>query len=78
VAQAEAKSMREIKRDIEATIASDNEMTVENGAGTPYGMRGLGKWIQSTAQATNQFLLIIAPHPVRSLIRRSVSPRLTR
>jgi hypothetical protein len=53
VAQAEAKSMREIKRDIEATIASDNEMTVENGAGTPYGMRGLGKWIQTSAQATN-------------------------
>jgi hypothetical protein len=53
IAQAEAKSMREIKRDIEATIASDNEMTVENGAGTPYGMRGLGRWIQSTAQATN-------------------------
>ena len=53
IAQAEAKSMREIKRDIEATIASDNEMSVENGAGTPYGMRGLGKWIQSTAQATN-------------------------
>lgn len=53
IAQAEAKSMREIKRDIEATIASDNEMTVENGAGTPYGMRGLGKWIQSGAQATN-------------------------
>lgn len=53
IAQAESKSMREIKRDIEATIASNNEMTVENGAGTPYGMRGLGKWIQSTAQATN-------------------------
>jgi hypothetical protein len=53
VAQAEAKSMREIKRDIEATIASPNEMTVENGAGTPYGMRGLGKWIDSAAQATN-------------------------
>jgi len=53
VAQAEAKSMREIKRDIEATIASANEMTVENGAGTPYGMRGLGKWIQVAAQATN-------------------------
>jgi hypothetical protein len=53
IAQAEAKSMREIKRDIEATIASENEMTVENGAGTPYGMRGLGRWIQSTAQATN-------------------------
>ena len=53
VAQGEAKSMRELKRDIEATIASDNEMTVENGAGTPYGMRGLGKWIQDSAQATN-------------------------
>jgi hypothetical protein len=53
VAQAEAKSMREIKRDIEATVASNNEMTVENGAGTPYGMRGLGKWIDSSAQATN-------------------------
>jgi len=53
VAQAEAKSMREIKRDIEATVASNNEMTVENGAGTPYGMRGLGKWIDNSAQATN-------------------------
>jgi len=53
IAQAEAKSMREIKRDIEATIASNNELSTESGAGTPYGMRGLGKWIQSTAQATN-------------------------
>lgn len=53
VAQAEAKSMREIKRDIEATIASGNEMTVENGAGTPYGMRGLGAWLQVAAQGTN-------------------------
>jgi hypothetical protein len=53
IAQAEAKSMRELKRDIEATIASNNEMTVENGAGTPYGMRGLGTWTQATAQGTN-------------------------
>ena len=53
IAQAEAKSMRELKRDIEATIASSNEMTVENGAGTPYGMRGLGTWVQATAQGTN-------------------------
>jgi len=53
IAQAEAKAMRSIKRDVEATIASSNEMTVENGAGTPYGMRGLGKWIQDSAQATN-------------------------
>ena len=53
IAQAEAKSMRELKRDIEATIASSKEMTVENGAGTPYGMRGLGKWIDNNAQSTN-------------------------
>lgn len=53
LAAAEAKSLRETKRDLEATIASDNEMAVENGAGTPYSMRGLGKWLQSTAQAVN-------------------------
>ena len=53
IAQAEAKAIREIKRDIEATICSNNEMAVENGAGTAYGFRGLGRWIQSTAQATN-------------------------
>ena len=53
IAQAEAKSMRELKRDIEATIASSNEMSVENGAGTPYGMRGFGTWVQAAAQATN-------------------------
>ena len=28
-------------------------MTVENGAGTAYGFRGLGKWIQNGAQVTN-------------------------
>ena len=53
IAQAEAKAIREIKRDIEATIASDNEMSQENGAGNAYGLRGLGKWIQNGAQATN-------------------------
>ena len=53
VAQAEAKSMRELKKDVEATICSDNEMTAENGAGTPYGMRGLGTWLQVAAQSTN-------------------------
>lgn len=47
VAQAEAKAMREIKRDIEATILSTNDRSVEDGAGTVYGMRGLGDWIDS-------------------------------
>jgi len=47
VAQAEAKSMRELKRDVEAAICSDNDRSVENGAGTPYALRGLGNWIAS-------------------------------
>jgi hypothetical protein len=53
VAQAEAKSMRELKRDVEARIASASDMTVENGAGTPYTFRGLGEWIKASAQTTN-------------------------
>lgn len=52
IAQAEAKSMRQLKRNIEARIAGNDEMTVENGSSVPYAMRGLGKWIQNTAQAT--------------------------
>lgn len=53
-AQAEAKALRELKRDVEATILSDNEQDVEDGSGSnPYKMRGLGKWIQSGAQSTN-------------------------
>ena len=53
VAQAEAKAIRELKRDIEATLCSDNEQAVEDGAGTVYKLRGLGKWIQSGAQGLN-------------------------
>jgi hypothetical protein len=53
IAQAELKAIRELKRDVEATLCSENEMSVEDGAGTPYGLRGLGKWIQNSAQATN-------------------------
>ena len=52
VAQAEAKGIRELKRDVEATILSDNEQQAETGA-VPYKMRGLGKYIQSGAQGTN-------------------------
>lgn len=53
VAQAEAKSMRELKRDVEARICSNSDMTAEDGAGTPYAFRGLGSWLQTTAQTTN-------------------------
>ena len=53
VAQAEAKAVRELKRDIEATLLSDNELDTEDGAGSVYKLRGLGKWIQSTAQSSS-------------------------
>ena len=51
IAQAEAKSMRELKRDVEARICSSSERTVEDGAGTPYTLRGLGAWLDSTGPA---------------------------
>tara|TARA_Y200000002_G_scaffold301269_1_gene256362 strand:+ start:374 stop:1393 length:1020 start_codon:yes stop_codon:yes gene_type:complete len=44
VAQAEAKAIRELKRDVEATILSDNDRQAETGA-LPYKMRGLGKFL---------------------------------
>ena len=51
IAQAEAKAIRELKRDIEATIASTNDRSQENGAGTAYGLRGLGAWLDSAGPA---------------------------
>ena len=47
IAQAEAKAVREIKRDIEATLMSNNDRSVEDGGSTVYGLRGLGDWIDS-------------------------------
>ena len=47
VANAKAKKLREIKRDIESAIGSDNEMQADNGA-VPYLFRGLGMWIGGT------------------------------
>ena len=51
IAQAEAKAIREIKRDIEATLAGTQDRSVENGAGTAYGLRGLGDWIDDGGPA---------------------------
>ena len=52
VAQAEAKAIRELKRDVEATLLSDNDQQAETGA-VPYKMRGLGEFIKNGAQVTN-------------------------
>ena len=47
IAQAEAKAIRELKRDVEATLAGTQDSAVENGAGVANALRGLGKWIES-------------------------------
>jgi hypothetical protein len=48
-AKATAKSLVELKRDVEATISSDND-SVEGSGSTAYKTRGLGEWIKATAQ----------------------------
>lgn len=52
VANSKAKAMREMKRDIESAIASDNDMQATDGA-VAYKLRGLGEWIKATAQTVN-------------------------
>jgi len=49
MARAVTKSLEQIKRSMEAAFCSDQESREQSGANT-YLTRGLGKWIQSTAQ----------------------------
>ena len=51
IAQAEAKAIRELKRDVEATLIGTQDRSIEDGAGTAYGLRGLGNWIASGGPA---------------------------
>lgn len=48
-AQAIVKKTAELKRDVECVLGSDQESQDDNGS-LPYKTRGLGKWIQATAQ----------------------------
>ena len=48
-ARAKAKKVVELKRDMEKTFLSDNEAQADNGS-VPYKTRGLGKFLQATAQ----------------------------
>jgi hypothetical protein len=50
-AQAEVKAIKQVKRNVEATISGTQDFSVENGAGTPYTMRGLGAWINAGTTA---------------------------
>jgi len=49
IAQAEAKAIRELKRDVEATIAGTQNSSTEDGAGTANALRGLGDWLDGAA-----------------------------
>ena len=49
IAQAEAKAIRELKRDVEATIAGTQDSATEDGAGTANALRGLGDWLDGAA-----------------------------
>lgn len=51
IAEAEAKAIREAKRDMEKTLCGDQDRSVEDGASTRYVTRGLGNWLQSAAPA---------------------------
>jgi len=50
MAKAIVKKLVELKRDIETVMCSDNESVADNGTNA-YKTRGLGKWIQATAQS---------------------------
>jgi hypothetical protein len=50
IAQAEAKAIREIKRDIEKTLCSDN-VKQQAAVGTPYKMNGLAAYLNSAPAA---------------------------
>ena len=51
VANSEAKSMRELKRDLESAVCSVQDRQAEAGSGTPYKTRGLGKWLANGGAA---------------------------
>lgn len=58
IAQAEAKSIRELKRDVELALCKDFGLDgagdlQAQGANEPYLMRGLGSWISNDAQPTS-------------------------
>ena len=51
IAQAEAKAIRELKRDVEATLCGTQDKATEDGAGTANRLRGLGDWIDNAGPA---------------------------
>ena len=51
LAEAEAKGVREIKRDMEKVLCGDQDRSVEDGSSARYVSRGLGLWTSNTPGA---------------------------
>lgn len=51
LAESIMKKLEKLSRDIEAALCSDNDTQAQAGE-TPYKTRGLGSWLNSSAQAT--------------------------
>lgn len=54
-AYAEGKAAREIKRDVEAAICSNQDRQQDGGAGSPYLTRGLYNWLGTPADVPAEF-----------------------
>ena len=52
LARALSKKLEEIGRDIEGALCGDNVTVAEVDKNTPYKLRGLGDWLNSSAQTT--------------------------
>jgi hypothetical protein len=54
-ANAESKAIRELKRDFEAAICSNQDRQAEAGSGTPYKTRGMLNWLGTPADVPAAF-----------------------
>ncbi len=54
-AYAQAKSVREMKRDVESAICSSQERQAQGGVGTPYLLRGILRWLGYNGTAGNNY-----------------------
>ena len=54
-ANAQSKAVRELKRDFESAICSNQDRQAEAGAGTPYKTRGMFNWLGTPADVPAAF-----------------------
>lgn len=80
MAEAQAKKLVELGRDIEATLLSDQEHQEDDGAQNEYLTRGLGNWILDTTNIAGQsggFVVPAAYRPAAGQIVTTATASLT-